>query len=45
MQKLYLKTKIIYMKSNTLKYPCLIVGQDLIVKSTIKENMKMIPYD
>ncbi len=33
------------MKSNSLKYPYLIVGQDLIVKSTIKENMKIIPYD
>lgn len=35
----------IYMKSKSLKYPCLMVGQDLIVKSTIKEDMKMIPYD
>lgn len=44
--KIILKNKNhIYMKSNSLKYPCLIVGQDLIAKSTIKENMKMIPYD
>ncbi|PEL25414.1 hypothetical protein CN608_15595 [Bacillus pseudomycoides] len=43
--KIILKNKNhIYMKNNSLKYPCLIVGQDLIVKSTIKENMKMIPY-
>ncbi|GAB6427039.1 hypothetical protein bcgnr5394_51580 [Bacillus cereus] len=44
--KIILKNKNhIYMKSKSLKYPCLMVGQDLIVKSTIKENMKMIPYD
>ncbi|HFJ9404223.1 TPA: hypothetical protein ACGW3F_003327 [Bacillus paranthracis] len=44
--KIILKNKNhIYMKNNSLKYPCLIVGQDIIVKSTIKENMKMIPYD
>ncbi|BCC09454.1 hypothetical protein BCM0060_p2120 (plasmid) [Bacillus cereus] len=44
--KIILKNKNhIYMKNNALKYPCLIVGQDIIVKSTIKENMKMIPYD
>ncbi|OTX67218.1 hypothetical protein CON35_18110 [Bacillus cereus] len=44
--KIILKNKNhIYMKSESLKYPCLMVGQDLIVKSTIKENMKMIPYD
>ncbi|QEQ20449.1 hypothetical protein F0362_28245 (plasmid) [Bacillus sp. BS98] len=44
--KIILKNKNhIYMKSNSLKYPCLMVGQDLIVKSTIKENMKMIPYE
>lgn len=44
--KIILKNKNhIYMKSKSLKYPCLMVDQDLIVKSTIKENMKMIPYD
>ncbi|RAN71326.1 hypothetical protein B5P42_30010 [Bacillus sp. SRB_331] len=44
--KIILKNKNhIYMKNNSLRYPCLIVGQDLIVKSIIKEDMKMIPYD
>lgn len=35
----------IYMQNETLKYPCVINGQHLIVKSALKRDMKMIPYD